>query len=58
MTKLKWERAKKWQPTEMMHEEGKVLSNGEVVAHQKDKLARRAAWAEKKWLKKLKRQKV
>lgn len=48
--KLRWDRAKPWQPTEMKYEEGRQLSNGVVVTKPLDSLAKRARAAETQWL--------
>ena len=59
MGRIDWEKHnKKSRPNEEKYDDGKVLSNGRVVSHKKDSLARRAAYVERQWLKKIGKDKI
>lgn len=55
---MNWDRAKPLRPTELKYDEGKKLDSGIVVTKEKDRLARRAAKAEREWLKKIGKDKI
>lgn len=59
MARMNWEKsAKKILPSEEKYNDGKTLSNGRVVTHEKDRLALRSAKAEREWLKKIGKDKI
>lgn len=59
MGRLNWEKANKSiLPSEGKYDDGKKLSDGRVIIHKKDRLALRAAKAEREWLKKIGKEKI
>lgn len=58
MKRINWTKARKFKISEEKYDDGSVLKNGRVVTSPKDSLSARAAAAEKRWLKKIGRDKV
>ncbi len=48
---MNWDRPRSNRPSQLKYEDGAELKNGTVFSAPKDSLARRAASAEKRWLK-------
>lgn len=54
MARMDWNKSKKYSAREEKYDPGKVLDNGRVViGPAPDDLAKRAGWAERKWLKQM-----